>query len=107
MLPLIIRAPGTEITPYCCVEEDVPHRLKAVVNVSDQLLAPLLDQLVCSRARWLVLNVFSTFSQLTMGFIGLRASSAIGWVRDLSREAQLRAKVNVTFWRRAPEDDYV
>jgi len=41
-----------------------------------------------------------------MGFIGLGAAPAIGWVRDLTEEQQRRAGVNVSFWRRMPGEDY-
>lgn len=75
----------------------------SALPVPRKLLEPLLDQLVCSKASWLVLNVFSTFSQLTMGFIGLRLGPEVGWTRDLTEEEQRLAKVNVTFWQRFPQ----
>jgi len=74
--------------------------------VSRQLLAPLLDQLVCSQAKWLILNVFSTFSQLAMGFIGLKSGHQIGWVRDLKMEEQAVAGVNISFWQRQPGEAF-
>ena len=73
------------------------HRAKLPIPAT--LTAALIDQLVCSRARYLLLNVFSTFSQLVMGFIGLRASHTVGWVRDLTDAQQRTLGVNVTFLR--------
>jgi hypothetical protein len=63
--------------------------------------AGLLDQLVCSRAKVLMLNVFSTFSQLAMGYIGLRNAQTLGWVRDLTPPQQKMLGVKVNFWRKA------
>ncbi len=48
----------------------------------------------------LLLNAFSTFSQLVMGRIGLRHARALGGVRDLSRKQQRQLGVKVAFWRR-------
>lgn len=69
------------------------------------LAAILVDQLTCARASTLLLNAFSTFSQLVMGRIGLRHPLGheryeLGWVRDLTRRQQARLGVSVTFWRR-------
>ena len=56
------------------------------------LAAILVDQLTCARASTLLLNAFSTFSQLVMGRIGLRHPLGheryeLGWVRDLTAAA--------------------
>ena len=64
----------------------------------DAIAATILDQQVCSHARHFVLNIFSTFSQLVMGLIGLR-HPRIGYVRDLTPQQQRTLGVNVTFWR--------
>jgi hypothetical protein len=64
------------------------------------LTAILVDQLTCSRAQVLLLNAYSTFSQLVMGRIGLTHADALGWVRDLTRKQQHRLDITVIFWRR-------
>ncbi|EOD12444.1 hypothetical protein EMIHUDRAFT_104301 [Emiliania huxleyi CCMP1516] len=64
------------------------------------VLAPVVDQLVCARASALLLNVFSTFSQLLMAHIGMRRPERVGFVRDLSELAQRDLGVHVDFWRR-------
>ena len=69
--------------------------------IPDAIAATILDQQVCSHARHFVLNIFSTFSQLVMGLIGLR-HPRIGYVRDLTPQQQRAAGVNVTFWRQLP-----
>ena len=48
----------------------------------------------------LLLNAFSTFSQLVMGRIGLRHGQSLGWLRDLSKSQQQAHGVTVSFWRR-------
>ena len=60
----------------------------------------LLDQLVCSRAGTLLLNAYSTFSQLVMGRIGLDAPAQVGWTRELSSAVQKRLGVRVRYWMR-------
>ena len=64
------------------------------------VLAPVVDQLVCARASALLLNVFSTFSQLLMAHIGMRRPERVGFVRDLSELVQRDLGVHVDFWRR-------
>ena len=59
----------------------------------------LLDQLTCARAQWLLLNAFSTYSQLIMGRVGMQHPDAIGWTRDLTAQQQRRTGVSVEFWR--------
>ena len=59
----------------------------------------LLDQLTCARARWLLLNAFSTYSQLIMGRVGMQHPDVIGWTRDLTAQQQRRTGVSVEFWR--------
>jgi hypothetical protein len=66
-----------------------------------ELAAPLLDQLVCSRARYFVLNIFSTFSQAVMAHLGLANGATVGWVRDLTEQQQRQLGVEITFWRNA------
>lgn len=59
----------------------------------------LLDQLVCARAESLLVNAFSTFSQLVMGRIGMsRPEVGIGWTRNLSAVQQKQLGVTVGFW---------
>ncbi len=72
--------------------------------IPDAIAATILDQQVCSHARHFVLNIFSTFSQLVMGLIGLR-HPRIGYVRDLTPQQQRAAGVNVTFWRQLPSNE--
>ena len=83
----------------------------ALVDAADlgmpaDLAATLLDQLVCARARTLLLNIYSTFSQLVMSHIGMRRGG-LGFVRDLDHTQQRVAGVRLTYWRRpnpfAPE----
>lgn len=58
----------------------------------------LLDQLVCARAEHLVLNIFSTFSQMMQTRIGLDHPDVVGWTRDLSKRHQAKLKVDVEYW---------
>ena len=59
----------------------------------------LLDQLTCARAQSLLLNAFSTYSQLIMGRVGMQHPDAIGWTRDLTAQQQRRTGVSVEFWQ--------
>lgn len=82
-----------------------PLLREARLPLPPTLAAILLDQLACAHASTLLLNAFSTFSQLVMGRIGLRhplghPSIELGWVRDLTKRQQARLGVNVAFWRR-------
>ena len=54
-----------------------------------------------ARADQLLLNAFSTFSQLVMGRIGLSHPASLGWVRDLTKQQQEATGVRVAFWRRS------
>ncbi|KAL1511878.1 hypothetical protein AB1Y20_005160 [Prymnesium parvum] len=54
----------------------------------------LLDQLVCSRAKWLLLNAYSTFSQLVMSRIGMSVPSRVGWTRELTKQSQQKLGVH-------------
>ncbi|MEC8818324.1 MAG: hypothetical protein VXX30_04495, partial [Planctomycetota bacterium] len=58
----------------------------------------LLDQLTCARASSLLLNAWSTFSQLVMGRVGMQRAELVGWTRDLSPADQRRLGVRVDFW---------
>lgn len=69
------------------------------VKLPDGVANVLLDQLVCARASHLVLNAFSTFSQLVMGRIGMEKPAIVGWARDLNEAQQRRLGVTVDFWR--------
>ena len=59
----------------------------------------LFDQLTCARAQSLLLNAFSTYSQLIMGRVGMQHADAIGWTRDLTAQQQRRTGVSVEFWQ--------
>ena len=74
------------------------------VSGTPDLAATLLDQLVCARASHLVLNAFSTFSQLVMGRIGLEHAQTVGWARDLNEAQQRAVGVTVLFHRRTRRD---
>ena len=69
------------------------------VHLPDGIGSVLLDQLVCARASHLLLNAFSTFSQLVMGRMGMARPDVVGWARDLNDEQQRRLGVSVGFWR--------
>ena len=60
----------------------------------------LLDQLVCAKASHLVLNKFSTFSQMMQGRIGLDHPSSVGWTRELTTAQLSKLKVDVQYWTR-------
>ncbi len=88
-----------------------PFRVLALSNFTDlirraelpipaQLLYPLLDQLICSHASTMLLNVYSTFSQMAMGHSGLRYGAHLGWKRSLTRSDQDRLGVEVLYWMR-------
>ena len=63
----------------------------------------LLDQLVCARSSHLVLNVFSTFSQMMLTRIGLdHPDEAGGWTRSLDAEQQRALGIDVDYWRALP-----
>ena len=72
-------------------------RLPLHPNVRDVLL----DQLVCAHARLLLLNAYSTFSQLVQGRIGMRFASRVGWTRELAAATQAQLGVQVRYWRRS------
>lgn len=77
----------------------------AKLQLPPSLASILLDQLTCAHASVLVLNAFSTFSQLVMGRVSLHHRRGLGWVRDLSKEQQRALGVHVVFWRRANPDN--
>ena len=47
----------------------------------------------------MLLNAFSTYSQLIMGRVGMQHADAIGWTRDLSAQQQKQVGVSVEFWK--------
>ena len=59
----------------------------------------LLDQMVCARADHLVLNIFSTFSQMMLTRMGLDHPGEVGWTRDLSAEQKRSLNVDVEYWK--------
>ena len=73
---------------------------ESLLPLPPALAAILVDQLTCAHASRLMLNVYSTFSQLVMGRIGLRHRETLGWVRDLNRKQAEAVGVSVAFWRR-------
>ena len=77
---------------------------EASLPLPPALAAILVDQLTCAHASRLLLNVYSTFSQLVMGRLGLRRrgvrGAALGWVRDLTKKQAAALGVTVAFWRR-------
>lgn len=62
----------------------------------------LIDQLVCARAQHLVLNIFSTFSQMMLTRIGLDHPQTGGWARDLTQRTKRRLGLDVDYWRMQP-----
>lgn len=91
------------LTPFALtsLSDYAPLVQNAQLRIPTPLASALIDQLVCSRASTLLLNGFSTFSQLVMGHIGLRHPELIGWTRDLSDAQQRQLKIRVLFWSRA------
>ena len=77
-----------------------PLLRQALLPLPPTLAAILIDQLTCARASVLLLNAYSTFSQLVMGRMGLRRPKQLGWVRDLTKRQQAQLGVKVSFWRR-------
>lgn len=69
------------------------------------ILDVLLDHAVCSRARHLLLNVYSTFSQLVMGHIGMAHPLQVGWTRSLNSKQQKALGVTVQYWKRRNPSD--
>jgi hypothetical protein len=68
----------------------------ARLEVANEIAHVLIDQRVCAASPLLLLNAFSTFSQMVMGRVGL-GHPAIGWARDLNALQQKRAGVRVEF----------
>ena len=52
-----------------------------------------------ARAESLLLNAFSTYSQLIMGRIGLQHPDKLGWTRELNAAQQQQVGVRVEFWK--------
>ena len=78
---------------------DAPMR-ESLKALPSGLLDVLLDQLVCARAEHLVLNIFSTFSQMMQTRIGLDHADVVGgWTRDLSTRQQAALHLDVRYWR--------
>ena len=78
---------------------DAPMR-ESLKALPSGLLDVLLDQLVCARAEHLVLNIFSTFSQMMQTRIGLDHADVVGgWTRDLTTRQQVALHLDVRYWR--------
>jgi len=69
------------------------------LELPDGIANVLIDQLTCARAQSLLLNTWSTFSQLIMGRVGMQHANLVGWTRDLAPADQKRIGVTVAFWR--------
>ena len=69
------------------------------LELPDGIANVLIDQLTCARAQSLLLNAWSTFSQLVMGRVGMQHPDLVGWTRDLAPADQRRVGVGVAFWR--------
>jgi len=69
-------------------------------SLPHDLLFVLIDQLVCSRARVLLLNAFSTFSQMVLARIGLTHPDVLGWVRDITSSQQQDVGIELQYYRR-------
>ena len=93
------------LTPFNLTALDAfAHLLSSArLKLAPALAAILADQLACSQASILLLNAFSTFSQLVLGRLGLQHRESLGWVRDLSSRQQRALGVTVAFWRREDE----
>ena len=63
----------------------------------------LLDQMICARSDLLVLNIFSTFSQMMLTRIGLDHPERVGWARDFPISAQRALGIEVDYWRAMPD----
>ena len=87
---------------------DLEPQLRRAVQAAEPALPrglrdTLLDQLVCARSSHLVLNVFSTFSQMMLTRIGLdHPDEAGGWTRSLDAEQQRALGIDVDYWRALP-----
>lgn len=71
----------------------------ARLAVPPEIAHVLIDQRVCASAPLLLLNAWSTFSQMVIGRVGL-ANRAIGWARDLNLAQQTRAGVKISFLKK-------
>ena len=78
----------------------LPHQVTdSTASGHPGIATVLFDQLTCARAQSLLLNAFSTYSQLIMGRVGMQHAGAIGWTRDLTPQQQRRTGVSVEFWQ--------
>ena len=66
------------------------------LQIPDSIGNVLIDQMVCGRAKILLLNAFSTFSQMVIARVGL---GSLGWARDLSPTQQRQLGVTINFWQ--------
>ena len=111
------RLTGKPMTFYVSIEDSSALASMASLrrfNLSTLMVAPLLDeascrcrppsrpssdQLACAHATTLLLNAFSTFSQLVMGALGAPSVGPshheLSWVRDLTKRQQVRLGVSV------------
>ena len=62
----------------------------------------VLSLVLLEQAPHMLLNAYSTFSQLIMGRIGLRRPAQLGWTRKLSPKQQAEVGVSVSFMMRKP-----
>ena len=81
------------------IEFGVAKRFPLPPNLPQGLHDVLLDQMVCSRADHIMLNIFSTFSQMMLTRIGLDHPNLVGWTRELGTYQQELTGVTVDFWK--------
>eukprot|EP00966_Prymnesium_polylepis_P134905 3117849-Prymnesium_polylepis.1 len=99
--PLNLTALDASLRSATAAEPTTSDAVAALrARLPPELLAVLLDQLVCAKARVLLLNVFSTFSQMVLSRVGLLHPHELGWVRDVTRTQQRQLGIEVRFLRR-------
>jgi hypothetical protein len=75
---------------------------RAATRLPPGLASVLLDQFVCARSQHLLLNVFSTFSQMMVTRIGLDHAN-IGWIRSLDANASAAlGGIDINYWTSLP-----
>ena len=87
------------------VDEGVDEALHSEAKLPREVGRELVDQLVCAGAPTLLLNAFSTFSQLVLARIGMHHALRIGWVHELSLEQQGAVGVRLAYLRRIDRFD--
>ena len=75
------------------------EQLVAASSLPKGLVSVLLDQMVCARSQHLLLNIWSTFSQMMLTRIGLDHPKTGGWARGLTDRTKRRLGLDVSYWR--------